>query len=103
MGADFPWINSIIGQVITNTSDISATPYLLFYINMNPASTYLLALLIYGVLLLIGIVVAYLGSSEAFWKERYLSYARFLYSFFLFGIIVMATAALQGAILNSLS
>ncbi len=47
MVVDFPWLNSIIANSLTDLSDTVEVPFGLFFQNMNIAGTYLLAFLLY--------------------------------------------------------
>ena len=48
MTADFPWLNDTFASALSNPSDLSPSPYSLYYVSLSIASTYLLAcILIY--------------------------------------------------------
>ena len=47
MTADFPWLNSWLGYVLSNDSDDTPLGYLLYYSNISLFSTYTLALVVY--------------------------------------------------------
>jgi hypothetical protein len=50
MVVDFPWWNDVMADLFTDTSDIVAVPFGLFYQNMNIAATFLVGLAVCGVL-----------------------------------------------------
>ena len=105
MTADFPWLNHIIGPLVSLSTDTSGKPYKIFYTNMNIASTYLLAL---GVILLIGFIgvaifcLAYrsVEGKKSERNKKLIVFISFLDSFFVFGIVFAGTISFQGAILN---
>ena len=44
---DFPWLNSFSASNLTRLTDTAPSGFLMFYLNLNLASTYLLALAIF--------------------------------------------------------
>jgi hypothetical protein len=102
MLADLPWLNDYFGYNLGDPRDIQPEAYSIFYINMNFASTYLLAFFI--IILLISIVGLMIekGLPRNF-ITRYKAYLVFLYNFFSFGLIFAGCTSLQGSILNPIS
>lgn len=47
---DFPWANDVFSKAMTDPSDTAPYGFLMFYLNVNLASTYLLALIIFTIL-----------------------------------------------------
>ena len=43
MYADFPWLNSYFGDIFGSYTDATPLPFLVFYVNMNLGSMYMLA------------------------------------------------------------
>ena len=101
MSADFPWLNAYIAQYLVDISDDTPNPYLLFYLNMNIASTYLIALIVIGFLWFTSFLLS-IGISEKH-KNKVHSFQSFLYNFFILGCVVASTASIIGAMNNSLS
>ena len=99
MVADFPWLNSFFGEALSEPTDVSPYPYLLFYSSLSIGSTYMLALLVLvfttGVLSL----VAYL---KKIWRPTIINIGWFLYNFFIAGLALAAVLSIQGALLNIL-
>jgi len=58
MTADFPWLNSLFGNLLGRDADITPYPYKVFFTNLNIGSTYFLALIIVTLLYLISFVLA---------------------------------------------
>lgn len=54
MGADIPWLASSYGDYIAISSDVSPAGFQLFYLNMNFASLYLVAFVVFLLLLFLG-------------------------------------------------
>lgn len=54
MVIDFPWINDFFANMFTNMSDNINVPFALFYSNMGIFGTFLLGLIAYLLLYLIG-------------------------------------------------
>lgn len=57
---DFPWLNTWFSRKLTDWSDVSPLSFRLTYLNMNIASTYLLALLIFIAILALTKLVSFL-------------------------------------------
>jgi hypothetical protein len=101
MVADFPWANTAIGNALGDPLDIQPYPHSLFFVNMNLASTYLLALVIFGFLAGIAWIVS--KFTEGIPQQRAHGYIQFLYWFFIFGCTFSGCTSLQGAILNPIT
>jgi hypothetical protein len=54
MVIDFPWINDVFADLLTNTSDNIQVPFGIFYTNMGVFGTFLLGLTIYAFFYLVG-------------------------------------------------
>lgn len=50
MTLDLPWLNDFFASIISEPSDITPEPYLVYYTNLSLASTFLLATVSLGVL-----------------------------------------------------
>lgn len=57
MAADFPWLNFTFGNALSDSRDESPVPYSVFYINMNLASTYLLACFVILIFVLVTFLI----------------------------------------------
>lgn len=101
MYADFPWLNRFFGEKLSDARDLSPAAYSLFYVNMNIASMYLLALSILAVLIIIGLLVGKSFGKKYEYKMN--AFFTFLYSFFVFGVTFAGCASLQGAIDNPIT
>ena len=51
MLADFPWMNSTIGEILAEPTDSIPSPFAVFFTNLNLGSTYSLAMLVVVVLI----------------------------------------------------
>lgn len=56
---DLPWLNSFFSEKLTNLADVSPSSFRLSYVNMNFASTYLLAWAIFTVMYMVLKIGAY--------------------------------------------
>ena len=58
---DFPWLNGVFAESLTDTSDTAPPGFLTFYTNVNLASTYLLAFCIFAMIstVLLGVKVGF--------------------------------------------
>ena len=105
MYADFPFLNAFFGSKLSDARDESPEPYAFFYTNMNLASMHLLAciaiLAFVGVTVLVGKFCCEQRSRKRNFKMY--AYLRFLYNFFIFGVVFAGCASLQGAFLNPIS
>ena len=91
MIADFPWLNSFLGERLSDPRDISPPPYRLFFTSLNIASTYLLALtIIAGIAIFMGMIL--LLASQ--WKKTLKNVALFLYCFFVGGLAFAAASCI---------
>lgn len=98
MYADFPWLNKFFGTLLADARDTSPAAYSIFYINMNLASMYLLALCVIVCLVIVGLLVG--KSFGPKYQIKTNAYFTFLYNFFVFGVTFAGCASLQGAIKN---
>lgn len=57
MYADFPWMNTLFGETLSDPRDKVPLAYRMFYVNMNVAGMYLLALCVLVILVFVGILV----------------------------------------------
>ena len=65
MTADFPWLNDTFASALSNPSDLSPSPYSLYYVSLSIASTYLLACIVTAFL---AIFLTIIGS---IWTDAY--------------------------------
>ena len=52
---DFPWVNEVLSKILSNQGDTAPAGYLMFYLNLSLASTYLVAV---GIFLFLIILVS---------------------------------------------
>lgn len=97
MTADLPWLNSYFGRILSEPTDASPYPYLLFYSSLSIGSTYFLPLVLIFALALILLLLVWLRQP---WRPSLRNIALFLYSFFLAGVAFSGVASVQGALLN---
>ena len=95
--ADLPWLNNIFGSALSNLSEYTPNPYLMQYQTLNLPSTYLLALITYGILAIVLLVI------RKRWKESIYKYERLLYNWWAFGLAFSGFCCFQGAVLNPIS
>ena len=60
MVADFPWLNDYFGANLSEPTDKTPLPYLLFYTSLSIGSTYILALLVIIFIVVVLFIIAYL-------------------------------------------
>ena len=94
---DLPWLNSIFGSALSNLSEYTPNPYLMQYQTLNLSSTYLLALIVYGTLAIVLLVVRKRCKSGVY------KYEKLLYNWWIFGLVFCGFCCVQGAILNPIS
>jgi hypothetical protein len=99
MVADFPWLNSLFGETLSEPTDVSPYPYLLFYNSLSIGSTYMLALIVIIFMASVLLLLAYLKKT---WRPTLSNIGLFLYNFFLAGVAFAAVISVQGALLNFL-
>ena len=64
MQADLPWLNNIFSYLLSEPRDITPAPYLLFYNNLNIASTFLLPIILILICYVILGLVSYLKKNS---------------------------------------
>ena len=97
MVADLPWLNSILGNILSDPRDISPYPYRLFYVSLSFASTYLLSFGVIFVIAVILLISKYLIDDE---KRAIKNAASFVYCFFIGGLSFASVLSVQGSIMN---
>jgi hypothetical protein len=98
MYIEFPWLNHYIGSNFSDARDFTPEPFSLFYVNMNLASLYLLAILVAIGLGALGMLIGRLLGSRDGVKIR--AYLTILYNLFIFGSAFAGFASLQGIFMN---
>jgi hypothetical protein len=104
MYADFFMFNRSMKQIVVHLidqRDKSPPAFSLFYLNMNLASTYLLAFLVLIFLAIIGLIVRKCFGNKN--NEKTNAFFTFLYNFFAFGAAFAGCISLQGALINPIS
>lgn len=97
MVADLPWFNLTFAELFSNPTDLIPTPYLLFYVSLSLASTYLTAILAILALAIVLGIYAYVSPSM---KPTLKNVGDFLYCLFIGGLSFACVCCAQGAFLN---
>ena len=97
MMADFPWLNSIFGPALSEPTDLTPLPYLLFYTSLSFASTYLLAFLMLILIVTVLALVSCLTSSATRVVNNIML---FFFNFFYGSLVFASVLCVQGAFLN---
>lgn len=100
MFADLPWFNKVFASSLTDPLDSTPAPYLLFYANLNIASTFLLPIMFIILAFIVLGLISYFKKSS---KETALNIALVVYNYFLGGLSFAAVACIQGAFLNPMT
>lgn len=87
-------MNYEIGSILGVRSDYVPIQLVMYYYNLNLASTYLLSLILFIILISCRFIIS---SDHQFARIKYTT---FIYSIFMFGIIFAGSLSLQGAIFN---
>ena len=97
MVADLPWLNSFFGSALSEQTDVTPYPYLLFYTSLSFGSTYFLAFLVLALVSII-LLLAFCFIETA--KATVKNICHFLYSYFYSGLSFAAIICVQGAVIN---
>ena len=93
---DLPWLNKFIGGYLANQADYVPNPYIMYYFNLSTVSTYCLAFILFGLLMIVKFVYFYQSKAEL----AKIKFTQIVYSIFIFGLILSGSLALQGAFYN---
>ena len=99
MTLDLPWLNDYFSSLLSEPSDITPQPYIIFYSNLSLASTFLLATVSLGALACILIALQLMCESV---KEGIERMRELVYNIFIMNMVMHGCLCLQGSILNQI-
>jgi hypothetical protein len=101
MALSFPWMNYLIGEMFGDPNDNIPQTMKIFFVNLNIASTYGVALAVSVFLLIICYSIIAICSSNSEKKSLDTSlFLNYLYNLFSFGTIFSSMLCLQGSFMK---
>lgn len=104
---NFPWMNEPLGNMLGNTFDNSPAVMKIFYVNLNIGSTYIVALAVIIILLILGYAIISLCNDKKKddkpMEENKSIFFNFIYNLFSYGAIFTSTLAVQGCFMNPIN